>query len=146
MKHARTRSFVAAGRAHLFPARLIIIVAVFAASCATPPKPGPTGSVAIVVAPASKQTTANASVGNLVAITLPSTARPGYEWQIALHDTRFLRLAPELQPAEANAARPSFSFVAQTPGRARLRFVLLPANPGYATDSIDVRDIVLVIE
>ena len=102
------------------------------------------GSVAVSLEAAEKRGRVTARLANLVAITLPP-APPGFEWQLAFHDTRYLKqhtgiLLPQ-NPSEGSTV----SFVAVTTGSTRLRFLLLPVTPGRAVDPLDQQELIVTI-
>jgi hypothetical protein len=104
----------------------------------------PEGSAEVAFAATEQRQTLRASLANVVTVTLPPAA-PATVWQIALHDTRFLKLHADLQPGRAPGGGTVVSFVALTQGTTRLRFVLVPAR-AEAAAPLDHRELVVTIE
>lgn len=82
---------------------------------------------------------------NLLVLTLPPTDAE-HRWAISFHDTRYLKQMSEIQPAAPPDSGVSISFLALTPGRTRLRFLLLPIRKARSVDPIDQQEFVLTID
>lgn len=124
-----------------------LVALVLAAACSTrPPEIKAQGSVPIALSAEQKTTSASVKLFNEIVLTLPPPKAPGYVWQIAFHDVRFLKQTTDIRLAATNGAGPTISFIAKNPGRTRLRFVLVPEGPARETRPVDQQDIILTIE
>ncbi len=104
----------------------------------------PKGTVAVTLEAAKKSTSINATVANLVVVTLPPID-PGQAWQISYHDPRFLKQVREIQAGASPDAGPTVSFLALNQGRTRLRFVLLPSATARVADPIDHQELIVTL-
>ena len=117
------------------------------AACSTrAPDLKPQGNAAVTLSADKKSSTATVELYNLITITLPAPKVPGYRWQISFHDARYLKQTTEIVPASAGGAGPTVSFIAATPGRTRLRFMLVPEGSGRVANPVDQQELVLTIE
>lgn len=131
-----------------FPLRawgLVAGVLAFAA-CESHPKLEPKGAVALTLSSGQKTAFFNAKLFNVITITLPPSPQPGYAWQIGSHDARLLQQKTELIPSATSGSGPTISFIARAPGRARVRFQLLPDNGARVADPLEQLAATIVIE
>lgn len=103
----------------------------------------------MVLSTTTKRTTHTVKFANRVTITLPPVDLSAHEWQIASHDTRYLRQMTTFLPPQTPEGGATIAFLAvnSTPGRVtRVRFVLLPAGTAREATPIDARELLLAIQ
>jgi hypothetical protein len=116
------------------------------AACETHPKLETKGTVPITLSSDQKAPIFNAKLFNLITITLPPPKQPGYGWQIGSHDAQLLQQKTELLPSTTPGNGPTISFIARAPGRARVRFQLLPNTATRVADPLEQLTATIVIE
>lgn len=103
------------------------------------------GTVTVPLDAAKKRVSINASVANIVTLVMPPSP-PGHVWQIAFHDTRFLKQQTEFVPPRTPEEGYSVSFLALSFGTTRLRFVLVPVSTGGPVNPVDQQDLIIRIQ
>lgn len=105
----------------------------------------PKGTVNVALETAKKITTIGLKTENLLVVTLPP-APPNLGWQIAFHDSRYLKTVSDLKPASTAEAGATISFLALFRGKTRLRFLLAPIGDNREVRPVDQQELVLEIQ
>lgn len=98
--------------------------------------PKPAGTVAVALDAAKKKGAISVPLANELRLTMPP-APPGHAWQIALHDTRYLKQLSEFLPPKNAGEGTLISFLAMNLGTTRLRFLLAPQAGQSGVDPVD---------
>jgi hypothetical protein len=101
----------------------------------------PSGEVAVSLDAAKKKGSISVFLANILTLTLPPT-QPGLAWQIAFHDTRYLKQTTEIVPAKNPEEGSKVSFMGST----RLRFLLVPVTGGTSVTPIDQQEVVVKVQ
>lgn len=114
--------------------------------CESGPVPiKPKGTVKVALETAKKVTTIGLKMEHLLVVTLPPVPT-GLGWQIAFHDSRYLKQVSDLKPASAVDAGATISFVSLVRGKTRLRFLLVPTGNDREVRPVDQQELVLEIQ
>ncbi|MDO8545342.1 MAG: hypothetical protein Q7S40_33290 [Opitutaceae bacterium] len=79
-------------------------------------------------------------------LTLPPPNVPGYVWEIAAADPRYLKQTSTVAPLPGGSGGATVTFVTLRTGRTRLRFFAIPRTPARVADPGGKCDIVVLIE
>jgi len=130
-------------RALVFPT--LISWVVLLGACAAPALK-PNGQVTARLESHGQRVTLVAKLGNEVVLQLPPVADPGYSWQIASQDARFLKQLNDFQPSANAAAGPTIRFMAtRVVSRTLVRFLLAPPA-GKETRPVDAAEVVVTVQ
>jgi len=105
----------------------------------------PSGDVAVSLDAAKKRGVISVFLSNTLSLTLPP-AGPGFNWQIAFHDMRFLKQQTDFRPPKTPDAGPTVTFLAVNMGSTRLRFVLVPVSSEASVTPIDQQEVAVKIQ
>ena len=104
----------------------------------------PSGEVAVPLDATKKRGSVRVQLANLITFTMPPAA-PGFGWEIAFHDPRFLKQRTEILPPKVAGEGSTVAFLATNVGATRLRFVLVPVSTDRSVLPIDQQDIAVTI-
>ncbi len=125
---------------------LLGVVLLLSAACETQPRPPtPRGTVAVKLLSEKKVSELTISDEYMLVVTLPPSDA-GHRWEISFHDFRYLQLLRDIHPPADPHAGATVTFMTRTPGRTRLRFVLLPLQASRSVDPIDQQELILTIQ
>jgi hypothetical protein len=129
-----------------FTRSVLAALSLFCASCASgPAELMITGKVTVKVDPSVRPTRATAGVANEVTVILPAET-PGYQWQIAQHNSNTLRQLTEIVPVPDSPGEAMISFLTLRNGLTRVMFTLVPTAEGPVVTPADLQEIELIID
>jgi hypothetical protein len=105
----------------------------------------PNGEVAVSLDAAKKKGSTSVLLANIITLTLPPT-QPGFSWQIAFHDTRYLKQTTDIVPSKTGEEGSKVSFLAINTGSTRLRFLLVPVSGGASAIPTDQQEVTVKIQ
>ena len=114
--------------------------------CESGPGPiKPKGTVNVTLETAKKVTAIGLKVEHLLVVTLPPVPA-GLSWQIAFHDSRYLKQVSDLKPASTVDAGATITFISLVRGKTRLKFLLAPTGNDREARPVDQQELVLEIQ